>query len=234
MDLWNACGPPMSKPGSKSGGGVLYCIAKLMSAISIITLLTTMLVLAAIPSASVALVVTRSATLGVANGISVACGIVLGDLVFVALAILGMEFLAEVMGSFFAILRYLGGVYLVWLGFKLLRSKNNLNLIQSDTSQWSLLTSFSSGLLLTLGDIKAILFYASMFPAYVDMSSLHTVDVAEIVMVTILAVGSVKIFYAYAAQGIVKRFQNRKTQKIVRSAAGGCLVSAGTCILIKS
>jgi len=193
-----------------------------------------MLVLAAIPSASVALVVTRSATLGVANGISVACGIVLGDLVFVALAILGMGLLAEVMGSFFAVLRYIGGAYLVWLGCKLLRSKNNLDLIQSDSSHWSVLTSFISGLLLTLGDIKAILFYASMFPAYVDMSSLRTGDVAQIVLVTILAVGSVKIFYAYAAQGIVKRVQNRKAQKIVRSAAGGCLVGAGTYVLIKS
>jgi threonine/homoserine/homoserine lactone efflux protein len=57
-----------------------------------------MLVLAAIPSASVALVVTRSATLGIKNGISVACGIVLCDLIFVALAILGMGFLAKQWG----------------------------------------------------------------------------------------------------------------------------------------
>jgi len=47
-------------------------------------------VLAAMPSTSVALVVTRSATLGVGNGFSVAAGIVLGDLVFVMLAILGL------------------------------------------------------------------------------------------------------------------------------------------------
>jgi threonine/homoserine/homoserine lactone efflux protein len=69
-----------------------------MTATSIISLLVTMLILAAIPSASVALVVTRSATLGIKNGISVACGIVLGDLIFVALAILGMSVLAETMG----------------------------------------------------------------------------------------------------------------------------------------
>ena len=96
-----------------------------------------MVVLAAIPSASVALIVTRSATLGIKNGILVACGIVLGDLIFVALAILGMSFLAETMGSFFVIFRYVGGAYLVWLGFSLIRSNEKVNLIQSDASKLS-------------------------------------------------------------------------------------------------
>jgi len=50
-----------------------------------------MALLAALPSASVALVITRSATLGVANGIAVSAGIVLGDLIFILLAIFGLS-----------------------------------------------------------------------------------------------------------------------------------------------
>ena len=42
-----------------------------MSIIEIITLFGIMIALAALPSASVALVITRSATLGVANGVAV-------------------------------------------------------------------------------------------------------------------------------------------------------------------
>lgn len=205
-----------------------------MTTISIITLLTTMVVLAAIPSASVALVVTRSATLGIKDGISVACGIVIGDLMFVALAILGMGFLAETMGSFFVILRYVGGAYLVWLGFGLIRSNGIVHLIESDTSKLSLFASFASGLLLTLGDIKAILFYASLFPAFVDMSRLQIGDILGIVAVTIVAVGGVKIFYAYSAQGIAKRFQNQKAQKLARSTAGCCMIGAGAYIITRS
>lgn len=193
-----------------------------------------MVVLAAIPSASVALVVTRSATLGIQNGILVACGIVLGDLIFVALSILGMGFLAETMGSFFVILRYVGGAYLIWLGFSLLRSNGKVNLIQSDTSKLSLLASFASGLLLTLGDIKAILFYASLFPAFIDMSNLRVSNIVAIVVVTIIAVGGVKVFYAYSAQRIAKRFQNQKAQKLTKSTAGCCMVGAGVYIITKA
>lgn len=193
-----------------------------------------MVVLAAIPSASVALVVTRSATLGIQNGILVACGIVLGDLIFAALSILGMGYLAETMGSFFVILRYVGGAYLIWLGFSLLRSNGKVNLIQSDTSKLSLLASFASGLLLTLGDIKAILFYASLFPAFIDMSNLRVSNIVAIVVVTIIAVGGVKVFYAYSAQRIAKRFQNQKAQKLTKSTAGCCMVGAGVYIITKA
>ena len=193
-----------------------------------------MLVLAAIPSASVALVVTRSATLGVKNGISVALGIVLGDLVFVALAILGMSFLAETMGSFFAVLRYAGGAYLIWLGVTLLRSKREINLIEGSPSKLSLAASFISGLFLTLGDIKAILFYASLFPAFVDMSSLVVSDVIGIVIVTILAVGGVKIFYVFAARRIAARFRHRNSQTLARNSAGCCMIGAGTYVIMKA
>jgi len=52
----------------------------MMSIIETITLFGIMVALAAMSSASVALVVTRSVTLGVGNGIAVAIGIVLGNL----------------------------------------------------------------------------------------------------------------------------------------------------------
>ncbi|HHJ14327.1 MAG TPA: LysE family translocator, partial [Gammaproteobacteria bacterium] len=51
-----------------------------MNIIDAVFLFAIMAALAAIPSTSVALVLTRSATLGLANGIAVATGIVIGDL----------------------------------------------------------------------------------------------------------------------------------------------------------
>jgi len=145
-----------------------------------------------------------------------------------------MSFLAETMGSFFTILRYAGGAYLIWLGVTLLRSKKEMNLSESNSSKLSLAASFMSGLFLTLGDIKAILFYASLFPAFVDMSNLRASEIIAIVIVTILAVGGVKIFYALAAQKITARFRSRNSQKLARTSAGCCMVGAGTYIITKA
>ena len=76
-----------------------------MSIIEAIALFGIMIALAALPSASVALVVTRSATLGIPNGMAVAAGIVTGDLAFVMLAAAGLSVLAESMGYLFSAIR---------------------------------------------------------------------------------------------------------------------------------
>ncbi|WP_411825414.1 LysE family translocator [Luteolibacter sp. AS25] len=205
-----------------------------MTLLAALTLSLVMAALAAIPSASVALVITRSATHGVKNGSAVASGIVVGDLVFVTMAIFGMSFLAEAMGAFFAIFKYIGGAYLIWLGVGLIRSNQQV-LLQSDCCRGStLLTSFASGLVLTLGDVKAILFYASLFPAFVDMASLTVATIAIIVTITILVVGGVKLVYAFAAHSIVSRLERRHTKKCMRKTAGVLMIGAGTYLIVKA
>src|SRR5690606_2048454 len=112
--------------------------------LELVVLFVVMALLALLPSTSVALVVARSSTAGFLNGAAVAAGILLGDLVFAGLAVLGMAALAEVMGSFFLVLRYLAGLYLIWFGISLLRAKAFL-LIRSEGSVSTLSASFLAG-----------------------------------------------------------------------------------------
>jgi len=41
---------------------------------------------------------------------------VVGDIIFIIIAIWGLSFLAETMGSLFVLIKYLGGAYLIVLG----------------------------------------------------------------------------------------------------------------------
>lgn len=212
----------------------MICCRRAMTLIGILSLLVAMLVLAAIPSASVALVITRSALYGVKNGTAVAVGIVCGDLIFATLGILGMTVLAETMGAFFAFFKVAGGVYLVWLGIGLLRSKEAV-MVQNDGSGYAtVLTSFISGFVLTLGDVKAILFYASFFPVFVDVDRMNRWDVSVIVGVTIFAVGGVKFAYALLARRIVERLQTRRSLRHGRKFAGGLMVGTGVYLVSKA
>lgn len=68
---------------------------------SLLALFLVMIALAVVPSTSVALVVTRSATRGFQSGAAAAAGIVVGDLIFLGLAMLGMAALAHSLGSIF-------------------------------------------------------------------------------------------------------------------------------------
>jgi threonine/homoserine/homoserine lactone efflux protein len=200
-----------------------------------ISLFLVMIALAAVPSTSVALVVTRSVMLGISNGVAVSIGIVLGDLVFIALAILGLSALAETMGAFFVVVRCLGGAYLLWIGYSLLIAKRRRAYAISERKlNGSLLVSFLSGFFLTLGDIKAIFFYLSLFPAFVDLAFVSTADLLTILFVTVVAVGGVKIAYAIAARKIVNLTQEMTLQKGAENVAGSFMIGAGSYLILKA
>lgn len=206
-----------------------------MGIIESITLLGIMVALAAIPSTSVALVVMRSATLDVKNGIAVAAGIVLGDLIFVMLVILGLSLLAETLGSLFLIIRYLGATYLIWLGFSLLATKHVTGFsTSSPVGKGRYTTDFFAGLALTLGDIKAIFFYLSLFPVFIDLAGLQLTDIFVIMAITVVAVGGVKVAYAFSASKIAAYTKGLPFEPTIRKTIGSVMIGAGSYIIAKS
>jgi len=199
------------------------------------SLFLVMLTLALIPSSSVALVVTRSVTHGVPNGISVSLGIVFGDLIFILLAILGLSVIAETMGWLFLTIKYIGATYLIWLGYTLLTSESTTAISVEKTKQkGSLVASFLAGLFLTLGDVKAIFFYVSLFPTFVNLETLNLTDVAMIMLVTIVTVGGVKIFYAISASKLASMSKGYNLERKAKKVAGGFMVGAGSYLIVKT
>ncbi len=203
-----------------------------MTAVEFVSLFSIIAVLAAMPSASVLLVVTRTAMLGVIDGVAVAAGIVVGDLVLVCISLAGLAAIAHVVGDLFGLIRILCGVYLVWYGYKLLRADRARHLVRTDgpTSAWH---GFIAGLTLTLGDVKAVVFYASLFPAFVDVQNLARVDVGLIGIATLATVGLVKLGYVYLAHRIKSRLQSGHHLRNAERLAGGLLVGTGVYIVAK-
>lgn len=206
-----------------------------MSIIEIITLFGIMIALAALPNASVALVITRSVTLGVTNGVAVTAGIILGDLVFILLAIFGLSVVVETMGSLFMIVKYLGATYLLWLGYALITAKSTTTITVDETiKKQNLITSFIAGFILTLGDIKAIILYASLLPVFINLSTLQSSDVLIIIFVMVVSLGSVKILYAFSAVKMVTFATGKKLDNVARKTAGGFMLGVGGYLIVKA
>lgn len=203
-----------------------------MTISSIVALFGGMVVLAAIPSVSVVAVSTRAATSGFIHGVFTTLGIVLGDIIFIIIAILGLSFLAETMGSLFVLIKYLGGVYLILLGIALFKSKAK-NMEKEEVVKSSLLSSFLTGLFITLGDQKATLFYLGFFPAFVDLSQVSWVDTGIIIAIATLAVGGVKLGYAFMANR-ARLLISSKITKGLNIAAGCVMIAVGVFLIIKT
>ena len=200
---------------------------------SIASLAGVMAVGAMVPSMSVLIVSARSASLGFAHGVFTAGGIVLGDVVFILIAIYGLWILAAWLDSRFVLIQYLGGVYLIWLGIMLWRSRPKTEGAERQGSS-SLLESFLTGLLITLGDQKAIWFYLGFFPAFLDLTLLSFLDTGIIVAMAIIAVGAPKLVYAYMAYRTGRIFEASRVTNVLNRIAGSVMIAVGGFVMIRT
>lgn len=186
-----------------------------------------------VPSVSVLAVSARSAALGFAHGALTSAGIVVGDIVFILIAIYGLSVLADLMGSHFALIKYLGGAYLIWLGIVLWRSKPKADGVEG-SSKTSMPSSFLTGLLITLADQKAILFYLGFFPALIDLPALSLADTGIILVIATIAVGGPKLLYAFMAERAGLILRNSKATRAINISAGSAMVGVGVFLVAKA
>ncbi|MCV0368035.1 LysE family translocator [Filomicrobium sp.] len=198
---------------------------------SAIALLGSMIVLAVVPSVSVMTVTARAASAGFLHGVFVTLGIVAGDVIYIMLAIFGLALLTETLGSTAYLIKYVGGAYVLWLGISLWRSTGRVTGERHEDGS-SLLSSFMSGLLLTLADQKVVLFYLGFLPAFLNLSKITGVDLAIIIAITVVSVGGVKLGYAYLADraGLLL---GAGASGLLNKAAAGIMIAAGVYLILK-
>ncbi|HET7687692.1 MAG TPA: LysE family translocator [Candidatus Macondimonas sp.] len=199
--------------------------------VTIAALFGAMALLALTPSMSVFAVTANAASGGFVPGAFTALGIVLGDLVFIFFAIFGLALLAENFGNLFFLLKYAGGLYLIWLGVSLWRSKRK-EMKDVATTASSLMNSFMTGLLITISDQKALLFYLGFFPAFLDLAALTALDIGLVGLLSIIAVGGVKLGYAYAAARTRLKLGNRIGKRSSVLAAS-IMITIGTIMIMQ-
>ena len=204
-----------------------------MTITELFSLFVAMLILAAVPGPAVFAIIASSFSSGFSRGVYMTMGVVCGDYVFIVLALLGLSALAEVMGTAFVIIKYLSAAYLMYLGIKLLRTKATSVEIQT-SEKTSLSSNFMAGLLITLGNPKAILFYIGLFPAFVNIGQVSLTDTGLIMLIATLAFGSVNICYALLAVKAKKVFKSPNAARIINKTAGGIMVSTGAIVAVKS
>lgn len=131
---------------------------------------TVLIILAPGPNSLFAL--TTAATRGRKAGFAAAAGIVVGDMILMLAAVLGVASLMKAHPVAFDAVRYLGAGYLLWIGIRALLPSNTPDQA-STTVQANPKRAFRSALGISLINVKAILFFMAFFPQFVDPSYPH-------------------------------------------------------------
>ena len=158
-----------------------------MSLLNIFAFSLAMFLLAITPGPGVFATISRALSSGFLNASFVVMGIVIGDIIFLLLAIFGLSAIASILGDFFILVKYLGGIYLLFLGYKILTSKEQeTNLKGIYELSWK--KNFLTGLIITLSNPKVILFYLGFLPTFINLQTLTAIDIFIISTVVVVVV----------------------------------------------
>lgn len=192
-------------------------------------------ILAILPGPGVFLTVARAISGGFTHALLTVAGILMGDLVFILLVILGLKVIAESLTILFVTIKYLGGIYLIWLGITLFLSKpKNSIAIQVDNNKTTYFTDFFAGLTVTLSNPKAIFFYLSFLPAFVNIQTLTAVDIVIISIMVAVILGGVMLSYALAAIKTQTLAGAHQSNKWIKKIAGGLMISTGGILIART
>ncbi|MBN1782283.1 LysE family translocator [bacterium] len=190
-----------------------------------------MLVLAATPGPGVFASVSRAVSEGFRSALIFIGGLVTGDILFFCLALLGLSAISLLMGRLFFIIRITGGAYLVFLGIQMIRRRGEefRNGVKSSGRH----KSYISGLLVTLGNPKPILFYASVVPTIIDIHEINGVEVLAIAFI-ITAVSFI-VIGVYCALAVLSKsvFIQKRHYGRINTVSGLVLITVGSAILLK-
>lgn len=203
-----------------------------ISVYNLLALFFSMLLLAAIPSTSVLVVTTRAATCGFKHGVTLTLGIIIGDIIFILTALLGLSYIAQTLSAASNFIQLFAGLYLIWFGISMLRPKPNTSTSPATFADASFSASFLTGLFMTLADLKAITFYLGFLPAFINLKQANTIDITLIILAAAIALSSTKIFYAYlTTHRKLKLHQSRLGTVLIKSAAILLIIIGGTLTL---
>ena len=204
-----------------------------MSLLNVLAFSIAMFLLAITPGPGVFATISRALSSGFLNASFVVIGIVIGDIIFLLLAIFGLSAIASILGDFFILVKYLGGIYLLFLGYKILTSKEQeTNLKGIYELSWK--KNFLTGLIITLSNPKVILFYLGFLPTFINLQTLTAIDIFIISTVVTIVLGGVMLAYAYSASSAKNLFKSKSSKRKMNIAAGSVMISAGAVLIIKA
>ncbi|SHO62345.1 Threonine/homoserine/homoserine lactone efflux protein [Pseudoxanthobacter soli DSM 19599] len=181
------------------------------------------------PGPGMTALVARTLGGGWKAGLWFTAGILAGDLVWFAAAAFGLSALAHAFHLLFLAVKYAGMAYLVFIAWKLWTAPVEEADVAARPGERPLRV-FASGLALTLGNPKTMVFYLAILPTVIDLTQLDLLRFAEITGVVVLVLPLVSIGYIALTLKARAALSDTRARVLLNRIAGTALAGAAAAI----
>jgi threonine/homoserine/homoserine lactone efflux protein len=195
-----------------------------------VVFLTAAVILAITPGPGIFYVLARSLRGGRKEGVWSAAGTFLGGLVHVAAAAFGLSAILAASAIAFETVRYAGAAYLIYLGYRMIRSRKQDFGLDSTTGKSG--GTFVQGVMTEVLNPKTALFFLSFIPQFVSIQQGH-------VALQFLVLGAISVTLNTCADVLVACFagllgssmkRNAKLRSGQRTASGVAMIGLGVYV----
>lgn len=204
----------------------------LMDLVTLLTFAVAFTIAAASPGPGMAAVVARGLGGGFAGAFPMVLGLVLGDLVFLSLAIFGLAAVAQTFGAAFTVIRWAGAAYLLYLAWKLWTAEPDPEQVRARAAEHPARTMLA-GLSLTLGNPKTIVFYLALLPTLVPLERITLLGYAELAGIVVVLLTLVGSAYAAAAAGAREVFRSPAALRRLNRFSGAVMAGAAAAVVAR-
>ncbi len=139
-----------------------------------------------VPGPVWAALIARALSGGFHSAWPLAVGVVVGDFVWPVLAVFGVSYLISVYADFLTLLKMGGALMLAFMGLLVVRRPDRLISSDSRLTAPGAWAGFSAGILIIMGNPKAVIFYMGVLPGFFDLTQVNLLDIAAIATVSML------------------------------------------------
>ena len=177
-----------------------------------------------VPGPTVTLIVANSITHGTRAGLLNVAGTQLGLAVVLLIVLVGLASIIETMSFWFDWVRFAGAAYLIWLGWKFLRSPGALGDPKRTPAPRG--GFFLQGFLVLLSNPKALLMFGAFIPQFVDPKADYVWQVVLLGVTAMVLATTFDSMYAVLS-GRARKLLTPERVRVVSRLSGGFLIGGG-------
>jgi homoserine/homoserine lactone efflux protein len=190
-------------------------------------------VLLVIPGPTILTVISYSLAHGRRANVPLVAAVALGDSTALVVSLLGLGALLATSAFWFTIVKWLGGTYLLFLGFKLFRAslaaKDVIAPVAASGSRWRL---FANTYIVTALNPKGIVFFVAFLPQFISPAA-EVATQLWILAITFVVMAAINAtLYALFAASATRLLASPRAQRRFNFAGGSLLSAAGIWALL--
>lgn len=187
-------------------------------------------VLLVIPGPTILLVLSYALTQGRRVAIASALGVATGDLIAMTISVIGLGAVFLASATAFTALKWIGALYLVWLGLRMLRSATDHPALVDKPADTTPGKVFRDLALVTALNPKSNTFFIALVPQFISPGASFAPQAAILIATFVAIAGINALIFALAANGL-RGYITRPTWQLWLTRAGGMtLITMGAFV----